>query len=572
MSNRVDELLAALSNGETAGITPQSRVEAILKALIGGSGIEGLPIPQSVTEAYLYSMAKNGIGGGGGGGNPAGPSGPIFWNDITDKPFGTEPFIDIQWDGDMTDKTMIDMSIVGWQDAYYVKVSDTVYTVDDLIGTECTYIDTWYEETYTDKYMLPEDWIWDDFNLGFVNAEDFISVYDADAFCESLGVPLGTYTTGTYVIRVANYDDEGNIVGYYRISELVKEKVVKIDEKFLPEKIVGENLLFDIQWDGNMEGHDSVDMTPYGVEGEYLVKVSDLLPNSDQVVGAMLFGSGEDPVDITEDRIDYDSIPGVTSICNAAIYIVYTAEDASAALGLPEGTISNGIWFVFAPEEHYYVKRFANSEIIKLDPKYLPDDIGGGVSSYNDLTDKPDLKPVATSGSYNDLTDKPVGITYRDDEIYNGQHLPYLGNIQSATVQLNKPLVNNQRYKIKMSYPINGLMFESIIQAFVVDIPAMNLFNVTITRLQGSPIDITNITKDGGMKLSLNTVVPNLDYNWTVTIYELIESPLTLDEKFLPESVITTDKLDEALTDKPSTSEVQNMIDTALGVIENGTY
>lgn len=33
---------------------------------------------------------------------------------------------------------------------------------------------------------------------------------------------------------------------------------------------------------------------------------------------------------------------------------------------------------------------------------------GGGVKSWNDLTDKPNLAPVATSGSYTDLTNKPT--------------------------------------------------------------------------------------------------------------------------------------------------------------------
>jgi hypothetical protein len=33
---------------------------------------------------------------------------------------------------------------------------------------------------------------------------------------------------------------------------------------------------------------------------------------------------------------------------------------------------------------------------------------GGGVTSYNDLTDKPTLATVATSGSYTDLANKPT--------------------------------------------------------------------------------------------------------------------------------------------------------------------
>lgn len=45
---------------------------------------------------------------------------------------------------------------------------------------------------------------------------------------------------------------------------------------------------------------------------------------------------------------------------------------------------------------------------------YLPDALSqftndmGYTNNYNELTNKPDLKPVATSGSYNDLSDKPA--------------------------------------------------------------------------------------------------------------------------------------------------------------------
>ena len=67
MSNRVDELLSKLLNGETSDITPQSRIEAYLKALVDGSGTDGLPTPQSSSEAYFYALVEQGLGGGGGG-------------------------------------------------------------------------------------------------------------------------------------------------------------------------------------------------------------------------------------------------------------------------------------------------------------------------------------------------------------------------------------------------------------------------------------------------------------------------------------------------------------------------
>ena len=83
------------------------------------------------------------------------------------------------------------------------------------------------------------------------------------------------------------------------------------------------------------------------------------------------------------------------------------------------------------------------TELVKIDPKYLPDDIGGGGSgsslpevgvddngksvsvvdgewvvkkpSYNDLSDKPTL----FSGSYNDLSDKPMLDTQMSDTSTN---------------------------------------------------------------------------------------------------------------------------------------------------------
>lgn len=65
--SRIDQLLSALLNGETVDITPQSRAEVYLKALIDGAGTEGLPAPQSRLDAYFYALVEKGIGGSGGG-------------------------------------------------------------------------------------------------------------------------------------------------------------------------------------------------------------------------------------------------------------------------------------------------------------------------------------------------------------------------------------------------------------------------------------------------------------------------------------------------------------------------
>ena len=62
--SRFEELLQALLTGESIDIEPESRVEAILKNIIEGKGVEGLPEPQSRTESYLMAIAEKGVGGG----------------------------------------------------------------------------------------------------------------------------------------------------------------------------------------------------------------------------------------------------------------------------------------------------------------------------------------------------------------------------------------------------------------------------------------------------------------------------------------------------------------------------
>lgn len=45
------------------------------------------------------------------------------------------PKFDIRWDGDTTDKFVFDMSTLGYEQGYYfVKVSDLVPTVEDVVG------------------------------------------------------------------------------------------------------------------------------------------------------------------------------------------------------------------------------------------------------------------------------------------------------------------------------------------------------------------------------------------------------------------------------------------------------
>ena len=71
--SRIETLLEALLNGETADIVPQSRNEAYLKAMIEGN--TEVAEPHSRIEAYLYALAKNGGTGSGGSSGSGGEEG-----------------------------------------------------------------------------------------------------------------------------------------------------------------------------------------------------------------------------------------------------------------------------------------------------------------------------------------------------------------------------------------------------------------------------------------------------------------------------------------------------------------
>lgn len=114
----------------------KSRAEVYLKAAIDGTGVEGLPPPQSRLDELLLQLIKNGAGGGG----------ASSWNDLTDKPFYNNAPSDIVIDGSWDDykhnacifqdaegNTPDELSSGGFH-----RVTDAYITPEDAIGTIAT--------------------------------------------------------------------------------------------------------------------------------------------------------------------------------------------------------------------------------------------------------------------------------------------------------------------------------------------------------------------------------------------------------------------------------------------------
>ena len=147
-----------------------------------------------------------------------------------------------------------------------------------------------------------------------------------------------------------------------------------------------------------MEGRTVVDMTSLGYEGIYYTKISDEVFDVEELIGAEYFTNKGHDLEINESYIDSTTYPGVHNI-DSAILICYDQDAINTALGLPEGYITNGVYFVANTTQQVYTARFTSKQEVKqIDGKYLPDYV-------HDINN---LATVAKTGSYTDLSNKPT--------------------------------------------------------------------------------------------------------------------------------------------------------------------
>ena len=170
---------------------------------------------------------KLSVGGGGGASvqadwNQNDPEQPDF---VKNRPFYEVPTnYEITWDGDMTGRTAIDLSILGAAGVYLVKVSDKVYTKEELIGKHLKYNDGDILTISNDSFV--------DYPGAFVEAGFlFGSIYFADELNAALGAPDGYCSNGTYF----SYYPSG---GLYAESLFTEGYIEKLENKFLPDSVL----------------------------------------------------------------------------------------------------------------------------------------------------------------------------------------------------------------------------------------------------------------------------------------------------------------------------------------------
>ena len=320
------------------------------------------------------------------------PSSPSYVKNRTH--YEAPPTFDISWDGIIGDRFALDMTSFGYEGVYFVKVDDRAFTIEEMLGATIKTNDGTLDAVCPDNcnsYTYP----------GVYNVNNWvIVVYAQERINAALGLPDGIITNGVYFY--ANPTDElfvSNFVG--------RNNTKKLGMNYLPEGYPYESEpKFNIIWDGNMEGRTTLDMTALGFSGFYFVKVSDEVISTEDVIGAS-YAWCDNTVhdDIGEWYIDSSTYPGAYHI-NSEIVVLHTESQLNAALGLPEGYLTNGIYFCASPENQRYVTRFTGkTEINKIDERYLPDNM------------PTNLATVATTGNYNDLHNRPT--IYTDVVRYN---------------------------------------------------------------------------------------------------------------------------------------------------------
>ena len=150
----------------------------------------------------------------------------VYKNEWTKLIFAYEkpPKFDITWDGDMTDRTVIDMSLLGYAEGtYFVKVSDEVLSTDDVIGGTYKFYSARTDEYY--EYEVEEHEINTTAYPGaFTVSEWVVNVQSAEELCTALGVPVGYITNGVYYLKDNDYQ-------FVRLA--TQKRVTRIDSEYL---------------------------------------------------------------------------------------------------------------------------------------------------------------------------------------------------------------------------------------------------------------------------------------------------------------------------------------------------
>lgn len=131
----------------------------------------------------------------------------------------------------------------------------------------------------------------------------------------------------------------------------------------------------EIEWDGDMSDRLAIDLASFGVEGMYLVKVSDRVYTQEGLLSKCFISQSGDVYYFS--KVGFvDALPGSIGTTNLEVVVIYDADTLCAEMGAPEGSIQNGTYFCSVPSAGAYIQAIETVYVlVKLDEKYLPDSV-----------------------------------------------------------------------------------------------------------------------------------------------------------------------------------------------------
>lgn len=240
----------------------------------------------------------------------------------------------------------------------------TIHCVERLpeIGEPCTDVNMVYITGY---YSLENDEIY-----GYITAE----------ISSLFGIPVGWYTLsqlfagidvdwGGIIPSILDdpYDEAFRAVLSYNLY------VYKNQWSYMPV-LIRKPPMFDVEWDGDIGERFAIDLSLLGYDaGMYFVKVSDMSLNTENVIDGV-YWYVDTGAYIRSDTIGFSNLDDTTYsgafTIDDAILVVTRCDDLAASMGLPQGSIENGVYYTLTPE--FRIARFATPERVEtIDTKYI---------------------------------------------------------------------------------------------------------------------------------------------------------------------------------------------------------
>lgn len=234
----------------------------------------------------------------------------------------------------------------------------------------------------------------------------------------------------------------------------VTEKNLSSSWNDLEDKPFYENITEKVEtitWDGVKEGKKYITLRETDSGASYLVKLSDDVPNINDFIGKILITNinGETTsTEITEDLITVEA--NTYKINNGLVYVCKQADTV----------FTPGIYFMY--ESTSSITGYAQSveyvkyeeQVIKLDPKFLPDNIGGVQSDWlvNDETDPAFVKnrPFYSEVQPVEVVNGTYAFNNRGEDVYISENI-YSSIAEFTTGQNAKVIYDNVEYNTCVS-------------------------------------------------------------------------------------------------------------------------